>query len=133
VDAKRPETGCPRGPSDSGGRLFRDSRGPYLRRVTTTTKGTVVGVREIDPCRRGSQTSPQPTSGGSKQDRRTRGFQVNERRPAERKRIHALFEEIQAAVRHGERARVEYLMRNSRSRRASDSAVIARPTQPIDE
>ena len=48
--------------------------------------------------------------GRSKEERRVAGFSKNERRAAERKRVYALFEEIQIANHLGERARVEYLM-----------------------
>jgi hypothetical protein len=48
--------------------------------------------------------------GLSKQERRAAGLSKNERRAAERKRVYALFEEIQIAIHHGERARVDYLM-----------------------
>jgi hypothetical protein len=48
--------------------------------------------------------------GLSKRERRAAGLSENERRAAERRRVYALFEEIQIAIHHGERARVEYLM-----------------------
>jgi hypothetical protein len=48
--------------------------------------------------------------GLSKQKRRAAGLSKDERRAAERKRVYALFEEIQIAIHHGERARVECLM-----------------------
>ena len=41
---------------------------------------------------------------------RLRGLSKQERRAAEGKRAHALFEEIQFVIHHGERVRVEYLM-----------------------
>ena len=38
------------------------------------------------------------------------GLSKNERRAAERRRVYALFEEIQIAIHHGDRARVDDLM-----------------------
>jgi hypothetical protein len=48
--------------------------------------------------------------GLSKQGRRAAGLSRKERPEAERKRVYALFEEIQIAIHHGEHARVEHLM-----------------------
>jgi DNA-binding FadR family transcriptional regulator len=45
-----------------------------------------------------------------KQERRAAGLSKNERRAAERRRVYALFEEIQIAIHHGDRARVDDLM-----------------------
>jgi DNA-binding FadR family transcriptional regulator len=72
--------------------------------------------------------------GLSKQERRAAGRSKNERRAAERRRVYALFEEIQIAIHHGDRARVDDLMTElaiatGKRWRGDRSA----ETQPIDE